>query len=47
MNKMRIEELTGGLSFVQVVNGLGQEGRKKRTFSKLKLHFQSRSDRSD
>ena len=29
MNEMKIEEWTGGPSFVQVVNGLGQERRKK------------------
>ena len=41
MNEMGIEEWTGGLSFVQVVNGLGQVKKKKRPVSELKLSFRA------
>ena len=41
MNEMRIEEWTGGPSFMQVVNGLWQVRRKKRPVSELKLSFEA------
>ena len=44
MNGMEIEEWTGGPFYVQVVNELGQERRKEKPVSALKLSSRSRFD---